>query len=53
MAQEPLLDAQARLDQLQMQYDAACSALEAEPFSELKLERCQKLDILLDKAQAI
>jgi len=39
MAQEALRDAQARLDQLQKQYDAAFSALEAEPSSDLKVER--------------
>ena len=51
MAQEALRDAQARLDQLQKQYDAAFSALEAEPSSDLKVERYKKLDILLNKAQ--
>ena len=51
MTQQALHEAQARLDQLQKQYDAAYSALEAEPSSDLKKERYQKLDILLNKAQ--
>lgn len=51
MTQQALHEAQARLDQLQKQYDAAYSALEAEPSSDMKEERYQKLDILLNKAQ--
>ena len=51
MRQQGLHEAQARLDQLQMQYDAAYSALEAEPSRDMKKERYQKLDILLNKAQ--
>ncbi len=51
MAQQALHDAQARLDQLQKQYDEAFSALEADPSSGLKTERYQKLDILLNMAQ--
>lgn len=51
MMQQGLQEAQARLDQLQKQYDAAYSALEAEPSSDMKKQRYQKLDILLNKAQ--
>ncbi|DBA88612.1 TPA: hypothetical protein ACH3X1_004259 [Trebouxia sp. C0004] len=51
MMQQALHEAQARLYQLQKQYDAAYSALEAEPSSDLKKERYQKLDIVLKKAQ--
>ena len=51
--QQALHEAQARLDQLQKQYDAAYSALEAEPSSDLKKERYQKLDILLNKAKDV
>ena len=51
MAQQAQRDAQARLDQLQKQYDAAFSALEADPLSDLKKECYQKLDLLLNKAQ--
>ena len=36
MTQQALHEAQARLDQLQKQYDAAYSALEAEPSSDLR-----------------
>ena len=51
MTQQGLHEAQARLDQLQKQYDAAYDALEAEPSSDMKKERYQQLDVLLNKAQ--
>lgn len=51
MTQQALHEAQARLDQLQKQYDAAYSALEAEPSSDLKKERYEDLKISLHKAE--
>ena len=51
MTQQALHEAQARLDQLQKQYDAAYSALEAEPCSDLKKERYEDLKISLHKAE--
>ncbi len=51
MAQQALQGAQDRLDQLQKQYDEAYRAYEVEPTSDVKKERYQKLDILLNKAQ--
>ncbi len=51
MAQQALHEAQARLDQLQKQYDAAFSALEAAPSSDLKKERYEDLKISLHKAE--
>ncbi len=51
MAQQALHDAQARLDQLQKQYDEAFRALEANPFSDLKRERYEELKNSLHKAE--
>lgn len=51
MAQQALHDAQARLTQLQKQYDAAFCALEAEPYSDLKLEHYQQMKISLNKTE--
>ena len=51
--QQALHEAQARLDQLQKQYDPAYSAVEAEACSDLKKERYRDLNILLNKAQDV
>ncbi len=51
MAQQALQGAQDRLDQLQKQYDEDYRAYEVALTSDLKKERYQKLDILLNKAQ--
>ncbi len=51
MAQQALHDAQARLDQLQKQYDEAYRAYEAESTSDLKKERYEELKLSLHKAE--
>ncbi|DBA82915.1 TPA: hypothetical protein ACH3X1_006705 [Trebouxia sp. C0004] len=53
MTQQALHEAQARLDQLQKQYDAAYTALEAEPSSDLKKERYEDLKISLHTTKDI
>ncbi len=51
MAQQALHDAQARLDQLQKQRDAAFRAWRANPTSELEKECYEDLKISLHKAE--
>ena len=53
MAQQALQGAQARLDQLQRQYDEAFMAYEANPSNDLKKERYAELKLSLHKAEDV
>ena len=53
MAEQPLQSAQARLDQLQRQYDEAFGAYEANTSINLKRERYEDLKLSLQKAEDV
>ena len=53
MAHQALQGAQARLDQLQRQYDEAFTAYEVNPSNDLKKERYQELKSSLHKAEDV
>ena len=53
MAHQVLQDAQARVNQLQRQYDEAFVAYEANPSHDLKKERYQELKVSLHNAENV
>ena len=53
MAHQALQGAQARLDQLQRQYDEAFTAYEVNPSNDLKKERYKELKSSLHKAEDV